>query len=593
MRFLPYRLSILFALFPILIFASERKVDFVKNRPEELIKDSLLADLNKCKKERDTLNVADTYYLLGIKSFYIGEYTESIKHLRTAQNYYKILGDLKGQINVESNMASIFGNLGHHEKSHQKLAEVLRLSQKLQDTALIFKAYHNIGTAHMYAGNYDSALFFTRNAIEYGLLVEGRREHYSYENLATIFMKIEEYDSSKLYLDKALEIKQALNVVPEALGKNYYLYGELYFAQDQLSQAITYYEKSKSQFDNSHQAPDRIVFLNLGKCYSATGQYEKAVANYEAYLTLKEHENLRNDPLQIENELVLYQIQRDSLERERILLKNELESTQYINKQLSDQSIRSQLYFTVVILSLLVLMLGLLFISFRKRLKQTREHRTILALQNEELKRTLVSKEEKETLLKEIHHRVKNNLQIISSLVRLQSGYINKNNYKERLNEIENRISSMALVHEKLYQSNDLSKLQVKTYIRDLSINILESYQTKIKVRFVFNIAPVEFSIDTLIPLGLILNEVISNALKHGFVGRENGMIEVTLKNENERTLIILKDNGIGADLSIDDLKEDSLGMDLILSLTEQLDGSLKIETNDGFAYHFTFPELA
>ena len=266
-------------------------------------------------------------------------------------------------------------------------------------------------------------------------------------------------------------------------------------------------------------------------------------------------------------------------------------------KQLANQSITNQLYFILGNLGILVLMIVLLIISFRKRLAQAREHRFVLAEQNQELKKTLVSKEEKETLLKEIHHRVKNNLQIISSLIRLQSGYINENNFQEHLNEIENRILSMALVHEKLYQSSDLSRLLVKSYIRDLCINVLESYQSKRRVKFAFNIDKGEYSIDTLIPF--ILNETISNALKYAFYEREQGLIEVTLKEKEEskttaaKTILIIKDDGIGADLTIEELKEDSLGMDLIFSLTEQLDGTLDINTTDGFTYNFTFPKLS
>lgn len=283
----------------------------------------------------------------------------------------------------------------------------------------------------------------------------------------------------------------------------------------------------------------------------------------------------------------------------KLLIETELREVKHKNKQLANQSITNQLYFILGNLGILVLMIVLLIISFRKRLAQAREHRFVLAEQNQELKKTLVSKEEKETLLKEIHHRVKNNLQIISSLIRLQSGYINENNFQEHLNEIENRILSMALVHEKLYQSSDLSRLLVKSYIRDLCINVLESYQSKRRVKFAFNIDKGEYSIDTLIPLGLILNETISNALKHAFYEREQGLIEVTLKEKEEskttaaKTILIIKDDGIGADLTIEELKEDSLGMDLIFSLTEQLDGTLDINTTDGFTYNFTFPKLS
>ena len=242
---------------------------------------------------------------------------------------------------------------------------------------------------------------------------------------------------------------------------------------------------------------------------------------------------------------------------------------------------------------LVIAIIAILFFSARKRLSQTKTHEKILEIQNEELKRTLISKEEKEILLKEVHHRVKNNLQIINSLIRLQSNFMNAKNFKEKLMETENRIRSMALIHEKLYKTGNLASLGIGNYIEELSFNIIESYENhNIKIKLSFDLEDREFSIDKLIPLGLIINEVLSNALKHAFYDRVEGNVWISLQSGITHSIMTIKDDGLGADLSIDELKEDSLGMELILSLTEQLDGELDINTSNGFEYIFSFPLL-
>ena len=206
--------------------------------------------------------------------------------------------------------------------------------------------------------------------------------------------------------------------------------------------------------------------------------------------------------------------------------------------------------------------------------------------------RSSVPKEEKEILLKEVHHRVKNNFQIINSLIRIQAEFMNESNFKEKLKDIETRIQSMSLIHEKLYKTEKLSKLNVKEYLTELAGNIQASYEVSNDLDFELNVDEVEFGIDSLIPLGLIMNETISNSIKHAFKDVQSGVISITLKNYTDRTELIISDNGIGSDRTMEKLKEESLGLELILDLTEQLDGKVQLKTTGGFAYKFDFPRL-
>lgn len=242
-----------------------------------------------------------------------------------------------------------------------------------------------------------------------------------------------------------------------------------------------------------------------------------------------------------------------------------------------------------------ILLFTVLFLSIncaKKRKIERNTFRKVIKKQADELKKTLLSKEEKEVLLKEVHHRVKNNLQIINSLIRLQSNFMNKENFSEKLIQTQNRIRSMALIHEKLYRTGNLAKLSVRNYIEELSINILESYQNQNNIQLKFDLETKEYNIDTLIPIGLIINETMSNSLKHAFYERPTGSISIFLHTNGDTAILNIKDDGTGADLSLDELKEDSLGLELIMSLTDQLDGKLDLDTTEGFDYKFTFPNL-
>ena len=150
----------------------------------------------------------------------------------------------------------------------------------------------------------------------------------------------------------------------------------------------------------------------------------------------------------------------------------------------------------------------------------------------------------------------------------------------------------MSLIHEKLYKSDSISKLDFKEYVEELIGHIKGSYETQTDIDIKLNVQQVKYGIDTLIPLGLILNECISNSLKHSFEGIDKGSILVELNEQEDGTVLIIQDDGIGADLSIDELKEESLGMELVWDLTEQLDGKVSLNTEKGFHYQFNFPAL-
>lgn len=244
----------------------------------------------------------------------------------------------------------------------------------------------------------------------------------------------------------------------------------------------------------------------------------------------------------------------------------------------------------------------------------------------EQIRETL---KEKEVLLKEIHHRVKNNLQVISSLINLQSQYIRSKKANEMFNETQNRIRSMALIHEQLYQSKNLAMINFKEYVQNLLNNLLYSYEVDPDaIQLSINIEDVSMAIDTAIPCGLIINELVSNSLKYAFPRSRKGKILIGLQSENgnggpisskisskarrshgpnsgkvresisvealghSHFTLIVSDNGVGFPKDLDFRNTESLGLQLVVELSEQLRGSIELDRKGGTSFRIKFEEF-
>ncbi len=194
------------------------------------------------------------------------------------------------------------------------------------------------------------------------------------------------------------------------------------------------------------------------------------------------------------------------------------------------------------------------------------------------------SLQEKETLLKEIHHRVKNNLQIISSLLRLQSRHIEDQQAIELVSESQNRVRSMALVHEQLYQSSNLAEVDLQKYIQTLTSNLLRSYSiNSCRVHLTIDVEPIALGVDLAIPCGLIINELISNCLKYAFPEHRKGEIRVSLHRKGKKSFILtIRDDGIGLPENLDLHSTDTLGLQLVHRLTKQLGGIVELNCDQG-----------
>ncbi|MGK7895615.1 MAG: response regulator [Xenococcus sp. (in: cyanobacteria)] len=204
------------------------------------------------------------------------------------------------------------------------------------------------------------------------------------------------------------------------------------------------------------------------------------------------------------------------------------------------------------------------------------------------------SLQEKELLLKEIHHRVKNNLLVVSNLLDFQTDYIEDQELIKMFENSQHRIQSIALIHEHLYNSSDLKKLNLSEYIISLIDKLSDSYETEEKeIHFLTDIDEIYLNIETAQPCGLIINELIANALEHGFREQRRGTIWLSFKKDDQEQIILtVTDNGIGFPENLDFQQTESLGLQLVCTLTKQLEGTINLNRTQGTSFTITFTEL-
>ncbi|OPY24263.1 MAG: sensory histidine kinase AtoS [Methanobacterium sp. PtaU1.Bin242] len=210
---------------------------------------------------------------------------------------------------------------------------------------------------------------------------------------------------------------------------------------------------------------------------------------------------------------------------------------------------------------------------------------------DDQIKKSL---KEKEILLKEIHHRVKNNLQIISSLLDLQEAYVKEDPTAVNvLRESQNRVLSMAMIHEMLYQSTDLSHINFSDYIRNMVSNLFHTYGVKSRITTIIDVEKAFLNVETSVPLGLIISELVSNSLKYAFPDDRKGRLLISLKGKDKEFELVIEDDGVGLPKNLDFRNiETSLGLRLVNSLVNQLDGSIDLDKSHGTKFIIKFSEL-
>ena len=397
--------------------------------------------------------------------------------------------------------------------------------------------------------------------------------------LVTCYNGLGKFDLSAMHLAKADSLEALLESFRGPLRRPNLdaEYGYFYLLQGEHDKARSYFERSAL-----HPTAARTLTLDLdtySKLIYLDSVLKDPVAelvHYKKY-TLLLDSNFRISKIRQAEELqVLYQTQEK--ENQITLLNQQAKLEQANFKQ-------ATLVKNVTIAGIITIFIiaGLLYRQNRLRKKNN----IVITHKNEQLQHYL---DEKEWLLREIHHRVKNNLQIVMSLLNSQSAYIDNESALAAIHDSQHRVHAMSLIHQKLYGSQNVSSIDMSLYIRELVSYLADSFNTGHRIRFELAIDPLEMDVSQAVPLGLILNEAITNSIKYAFPNGRSGVIGISLSTTTPNyCLLSISDDGIGIPPHFVNRRPGSLGMSLMAGLTEDLDGKFSIENNNGTTIRISF----
>lgn len=481
--------------------------------------------------------------------------------------------------NLYNRIGGVYFNQEAYVKA-EKYWEIAReIAENNQQIKPLSSILNNLGEIKRLQGDWQNALPFYKKALDIKMSIQDSLGMIiNLSNIGAIYTLLNQNDSAKLFYDQSYHIAQITNN-PKMLMLCYTNYASYNKSKNKVHEAALW---SKKNITIAQDLGDLNTLLatykQLTEIYEHQNILDSCLLFQKKWITLSKVIN------QQQNEKLALEIEAEFLinekENELAYLKDKSRVEQQ-NNQLKDYfqwaSILS--LFSVLIFTLMIL---------RLRNKKNKVLADSLAQINEKNK-------EKDLLLKEIHHRVKNNLQVITSLLSLQSHSIVDPTTKELFSQSQHRINSMAMIHEMLYQSNDLSKINYKSYLDQLVEKLVSSFKgINHQVKIDLDVPELFLNIDTAIPLGLLITEIITNALKYGMPDAQTGQLTLKMQIlDAPNFLLEIGDNGPGYTGDFNSQKQKSLGLRLIQQLAIQLNGSIQKDMEkSGTYYILRFQEI-
>ena len=565
----------------------------------------------------------------------LGQLDLAENEFKTILKRYKAIGYPK--LHYTYNWLSTISRLkGDFNKSLYYSLQCIESMNRTSDTLSAASFYGNLAQMYQELGKYRQSIDWYKKT-----LTKWRQDglpNYGMYSAANIIVRdlIEQHkpkDALKLIQDLVIQIP-TINYIQKGSVAQSFAYSYDALKNDELAEkyyldALMWYAKANHDFEMSRKASQEV-----GKFYLERNQFTKANAYVRPLLvdsTKKNSLSLLKDIhfmlFRIDSAASNYVSAIDHFRMHKALndsIFNETKNKQFAQLEIQYETQKNKHNIAILekqktaqdgqlkqarlvrngILVGAALLLCLLGLSYnRYRLKQ----RSNLLLEskqreinqkNRALEALLIEQQqlltEKEWMLKEIHHRVKNNLQIITSLLHSQAIYLKDKAALSAIRESQNRVHAMALIHQKLYQSERLAAIPMAGYVTEIVDYLIRSFNREDTIRKQINVMPVELDVTLAVPLGLILNEAVTNSLKYAFMATQQGTINVELTAlDNQTYLLVVSDDGVGLPMDFNPNKSRTLGMNLMRGLSRQIGGNLQISQNNGVQVSLTFTEEA
>ncbi len=525
------------------------------------------------KRNKERLALAFCSKKIGLINMFLGNNVVSQEYLLACAAIYQDIGTAKQIASINNSLASFYLNIDQMEKGLERFHEVLAQFTILNDSSGLASANANLGYVYLELGEFEKAESHLLAQKGYNEVFPTLREmgfHYDFMGLLR---------QKQGRLEEALvEHKKALNI-REKLSSTYNLcesklnMGAVLIKLGKYAEAITPLKAVLSFEEHESLNQEQLANSLLSQAYEKKKDHLNALKHYKAYSVIKDSIYNKESIQVIAEKDARYKKQEQDAEIALLNKENVITAERLKNSQL-----------IIIGGSIALLCFGFLCFWIYRMYQQIKG-------QNEIIHNTL---NDKNLLIQEIHHRVKNNLQVISSLLSLQSNFIKDENAKKAITDGRNRIKSMAILHQNLYREDNITGVNIKNYFSNLVKEIFNSYQlNKRAIELQLDIEDIVLDVDTVVPIGLITNELITNALKYAFVEQTSpAVIKVVLKEKEDSYRLVVSDNGIGID---DDILErdpnESFGQLMIHAFIAKLKAQMNFDNKNGTKVLITIPK--
>ena len=518
------------------------------------------------------------YSLLGKLYYSQGDYDLALTYELKALQIAERNKDTTQQLcEILNNLGFIYYKLNDGDNALKYFSKSLEIAKSKKDSRNIYMVASNVAESYLKLKEPLKAKFFLEDINnKYPKPKEKIYEAGDYANnkvYLRLYVSLKQYDKAKFYCDQLIQESKNPHINLAILSSYYAEIIQYYIATSQYSNSLTYLNKNKALLDTTKD------FVRMARNYNLWFSLDTSERNYRSAVSHLMQANRINDS--IFNVTKARQFQQLGVEFETAKKTDSIKSKDQLIGLLTQQTNLQQLNLrqsnlikniTIAGTGMILIVLLLLYNQFRKNQRSNK----IILQKNEELKDMLA---EKEWWLKEVHHRVKNNLHTIICLLESQAMYLEKDAL-QAIEKSQHRIYAMSLIHQKLYQNEDLQVIDMSVYLNEFIGYLKDSFDTQ-KIDFIIEVDPVYLNLQQAIPVALIINEGVTNSIKYAFENENDPRIFISMRETDETVNLTILDNGRGFELKAED-EGKSLGMQLIKGLSKELKGTVKIDARRG-----------
>ncbi|MFD1145154.1 sensor histidine kinase [Larkinella insperata] len=559
----------------------ERLSDFCRHMQEKAQFDEsarAIPDLMRiAQRNRNQSLLGRTYMVMGYQERGLNKVTPAIDNFQRAQVIFGTAGQYQRQIRALQRIDNIYVHLRELTMAEKYCLRALQIARQHKLEGEVANLYTDLATIADIRKNYTKALDYNEKAIQ---IYRARKEDYSATlfNRGIILKNAGRYQESIDTYAQCLAIAQRTNdhllagMVYVNLPNTLLLLNRADEAERYIRRALKWArQQPQSQFYYQY------IYETLTDIYQKRGQYQQALAYHKQWVMYRD--SLFN--AEKSRQLIEIETRYQTREKQQQIL--QLDADNLRKKQ--------QVGWLVAGIALLVLLLGMMAWQYRtiRRMNQALgETNQTLSQANQRISQQAVQLKE---LMKELHHRVKNNLAIVSSLLYLQSNRLEDENAIRAVRDGQQRVEAMSLIHQQLYQTDNVTLVSMPEYIGDLVHGLMQSFSHKDALALQLDIDPIEVDVEMAVPLGLIINELVTNVFKHAF--RDVAQPQLSLRLWTDEHLFLeVKDNGPGVDIDQWQKPGRSFGKRLIQSLTKQVGARLEIHNEGGTCFRLIIPPV-